>query len=77
MKEQSIFCQRLRLAQTESGISMQCLSNTAGYSCSTVHSYFRDERDSSPKLEMVERLAKVLDVNPAWLAGWSENKKRI
>ena len=27
-----------------------------------------------PKLDMVEKLAKLYEVNPAWLVGWSDKK---
>jgi len=27
-----------------------------------------------PKLDMVEKLAKLYEVNPAWLVGWSDEK---
>lgn len=27
-----------------------------------------------PKLDMVEKLAKLYNVNPAWLVGWSDKK---
>lgn len=27
-----------------------------------------------PKLDMVEKLAKLYDVNPAWLVGWSDKQ---
>lgn len=27
-----------------------------------------------PRLDMVEKLAKLYEVNPAWLVGWSDEK---
>ena len=27
-----------------------------------------------PKLDMVEKLAKLYEVNPAWLVGWSDEQ---
>lgn len=27
-----------------------------------------------PKLDMVEKLAKLYEVNPAWLVGWSDKQ---
>ena len=27
-----------------------------------------------PRLEMIERLAKIYRVNPAWLCGWSDER---
>ena len=27
-----------------------------------------------PRLDMIEKLAKLYDVNPAWLVGWSDEK---
>lgn len=29
-----------------------------------------------PRVDMIERLAKIYDVNPAWLVGWSEDRER-
>ena len=29
-----------------------------------------------PRVDMIEKLANLYDVNPAWLVGWSENSER-
>lgn len=29
-----------------------------------------------PRVDMIEKLANLYDVNPAWLVGWSDNSER-
>lgn len=29
-----------------------------------------------PRIDMIEKLANLYDVNPAWLVGWSEHSER-
>lgn len=49
-------------------ISLQDLSRLSGISTRSLEWYVKQERQ--PSLRRVEKIAKVLDVSPAWLVSW-------
>jgi transcriptional regulator with XRE-family HTH domain len=62
----SFFFQRLRNARSERGLTMRALGLKAGLGPATVRSL--ETAKSNPRLATIERLAKALDVDVAWLA---------
>jgi len=61
---------RLRDARLRAGISQQRLADLSGYSASAVASVELGTQDN-PTLKVVGCIAKVLGVQPGWLA-WGE-----
>lgn len=49
-------------------MSLKDLSKLSGISTRSLEWYVKQERQ--PSLRRVERIAKVLDVSPAWLVSW-------
>ena len=63
----SLFFQRLRRARSERGLTMRALGLKAGLGPATVRS-LETAAKSNPRLATIERLAKALGVDIAWLA---------
>jgi transcriptional regulator with XRE-family HTH domain len=57
---------RLRQARRRSGIGMTAASTAIG--SSTAAAYLIERRQSLPRINTVERFAKLLGVSPSWLA---------
>ena len=73
--EDGIIAVRLRNAIESSGMSKVELAKKAETSKSIITQYTLGYTE--PKRDMVVRLSQALNVNPAWLAGYSEEKNII
>lgn len=62
---------RIKARRQELGISVEDLANKLGKNRATVYRYESDEIENMP-LEVLEPLAKALNVTPAYLMGWDE-----
>ena len=67
---------RLREALSNSGVSQQQLADRLNIGKSLVSLYVSGQRTPNDLIKF-EKIAKVLDVNPAWLAGFDEPVKKI
>lgn len=67
-----ILNRRLRQARKEKGLTQIQVAALIFMDRRTVYLYETNRR--VPRLDMIEKLAKIYDVNPAWLVGWSDNK---
>lgn len=79
-KEQisTIFLERLRKAQKESGISQRKLATLLGVQPNTVNSWLTGK--NFPGFDTVEELAEILEVSSNWLFGGQEadlNKVKV
>lgn len=73
MKEFELTASRLKLAMELKGIKPIELSRLAEYNKSSISQYLSGIH--APSKEGAEALAKVLDVNPAWLFGFNAPMK--
>jgi len=62
---------RIKARRQELGISVDDLATKLGKNRATVYRYESDEIENMP-LEVLEPLAKALNVTPAYLMGWDE-----
>lgn len=69
-----ILNRRLRQARKDKKLTQTQVATLIFMDRRTVYLYETNRR--VPRLEMVEKLAKIYDVNPAWLVGWSEERER-
>lgn len=69
-----ILNRRLRQARKDKKLTQTQVATLIFMDRRTVYLYETNRR--VPRLEMVEKLAKIYDVNPAWLVGWSEESER-
>lgn len=69
-----ILNRRLRQARKDKKLTQTQVATLIFMDRRTVYLYETNRR--IPRLEMVEKLAKIYDVNPAWLVGWSEERER-
>lgn len=69
-----ILNRRLRQARKDKKLTQTQVATLIFMDRRTVYLYETNRR--IPRLEMIEKLAKVYDVNPAWLVGWSEERER-
>lgn len=67
-----ILNRRLRQARKEKGLTQIQVAALIFMDRRTVYLYETNRR--VPRLDMIEKLAKIYDVNPAWLVGWSDKK---
>lgn len=61
---------RIRSARLQAGLTQHTIAQILGVS----RSYFSlvENGHENPKIEFILKLARVLDVNPAWIVGWSD-----
>lgn len=64
---------RMRDRRIELGYSLEEVATEVGVAASTVQRY-EAGRITQPKMPVIEVIARVLDVSPAWLIGKSDNK---
>lgn len=62
---------RIKARRQELGISVDDLASKLGKNRATVYRYESDEIENMP-LEVLEPLAKALNVTPAYLMGWDD-----
>ena len=66
--------QRIISRRTELNISQTDLARQINESKQTLYKYEKGIITNIP-IENLERIAKALEVNPAWLCGWSDRKE--
>ena len=69
------FSTRFRYALERSGLKQRELCERTGINRSSISTYWRGT--SVPKQEYLEKIAQVLDVNPAWLMGYDVPMKTV
>ena len=69
------FSARFRYALERSGLKQRELCERTGINRSSISTYWRGT--SVPKQEHLEKIAQVLDVNPAWLMGYDAPMKTV
>ncbi len=69
-----ILSKRLRQARKKKGLTQIKVAELIFMERRTLYLYENNRR--VPRVEMIEKLAKIYDVNPAWLVGWSEDRER-
>lgn len=69
-----ILNRRLRQARKDKKLTQTQVATLIFMDRRTVYLYETNRR--VPRLDMIEKLAKIYDVNPAWLVGWSEERER-
>lgn len=69
-----ILSRRLRQARKKKGLTQVKVGELIFMDRRTVYLYETNRR--TPRVDMIEKLAKIYDVNPAWLVGWSDNSER-
>lgn len=69
-----ILSKRLRQARKKKGLTQIKVAELIFMDRRTLYLFETNRR--VPRVEMIERLAKIYDVNPAWLVGWSEDRER-
>ena len=67
-----ILNRRLRQARKDKGLTQIQVAALIFMDRRTVYLYETNRR--VPRIDMIEKLAKIYDVNPAWLVGWSDDK---
>ena len=70
----STLWERLTLARRQRGLTVEQLAARAGLAERTVHGMGKRQK-AAPAVDTVERLARVLEVSPAWLV-WGEQGGR-
>ena len=65
-----VFASRLQLAMNRANINQVELAKAIGVSHATISRYLSAQLD--PRTNRVASMAKVLDVNPAWLYGFGD-----
>lgn len=69
-----ILNRRLRQARKDKKLTQTQVATLIFMDRRTVYLYETNRR--VPRIDMIEKLAKIYDVNPAWLVGWSEERER-
>ena len=64
--------ERISQARKLRGLTLDEIARAVGVHKSTIQRYEKDEY-SSPKLPVIESIARALAVNPSWLVGQSDN----
>ena len=64
---------RIKECREEHGLSVDELSRIIGKNRATVYRYEKDDIGDIP-INVIHAMALALDVNPAYLMGWSEDK---
>ncbi len=67
------FISRLLSALDDKGISKSELARRSGFSRQVLNGYLNGR--SRPSKENIEKMAAVLNVRPAWLAGYDSDRK--
>lgn len=71
-KIKEIFAKNLKEAIKKKGISEDSLAKSIGMKDRrTINHYTRGK--GTPSVELVQKIAEKLEVNPAWLVGWGES----
>lgn len=68
----SPFPKRLREARQAAGVTQAALAAALGLTKSSVSQY--EAGKTQPTLGLVEEVAHLLGVDPAWLAGWEDGE---
>lgn len=63
--------QRIKLKREEKGLSQKELANLIGYESKSAISYVESDKRELP-FDKLSEVAKVLDVSPNWLLGWTD-----
>lgn len=66
------FGKRLKESREENGFTVRELAELIGVSASTVSKYETGVHE--PKMQVIEKIAKILNVNPVWLMGVQADK---
>ncbi|WP_239700312.1 helix-turn-helix transcriptional regulator [Mammaliicoccus sp. D-M17] len=66
--------QRIKMRRKELGMSVDKLAELINKNRATIYRYEKNEIENMP-YDVVEPLAKVLDVSPSYLMGWDEKEK--
>lgn len=70
-----LFAVRLKEAREDNNLTTRELAEMVGVAASTISKY--ENRTHEPKLQIVQKLAEVLNVNPVWLMGADVDKYEI
>lgn len=68
--------EKIRMLREESGISQVELGERIGESKQTIYKYEHDIIYNIPR-DKIEAIADILDVSPAYLFNWQENRYRV
>lgn len=63
--------QRIKLKREEKGLSQKELANLIGYESKSAVSLIESDKREVP-FDKLSEIAKVLDVSPNWLLGWTD-----
>lgn len=74
MNQQSTIGTRIRDARKEAGLTQAGLASSVGRSQNTISDWERGV--ATPGLDEIFELSKSLEVNPAWITGWTERRHR-
>lgn len=55
------------------GLSRREIHEATGISKNTLLLY---EKGATPSIPQIEKIAKTYNINPAWLAGWSDDERQ-
>lgn len=73
--ENEKIAQRIRQARSDAGMTLQQIATAIGVTKSTVQRY-EQGRIENVKQPVIEAMARVLEVNPDWLLGRSDQRER-
>ncbi len=73
--ENEKIAQRIRQARSDAGMTLQQIATAIGVTKSTVQRY-EQGRIENVKQPVIEAMARVLEVNPEWLLGRSDQRER-
>ena len=66
--------ERIKTLREKNGISQVELAERIGETKQTIYKYENDIVDNIPK-KKIEALAKIFDVDPGYLYGWTDNRQ--
>lgn len=69
------FGERIAEARKEKQLTQKKLAEIMGVSPMRINHYENNNRE--PDIESIKKLSDILDINPDWLIGLSEHKKRL
>lgn len=75
MKRNYTAGERIKKCRKERKMTTEKLTIISGYRAKSTISCI-ETGVRSPTVDAVERIARALDVNPAWLCGWDTRKER-
>lgn len=64
--------EKIKVRRKELGISQEELAKRIGYADRSIIAKMEIGRYSNPSISRVERIAKALEVSPAYIAGWKD-----